>query len=370
MITRIQSPADAILTRQAVDMVTHEGECASRARPRMFIMVAICALLAATGGVVGWVSAVAKRPPSLSQPGELEWIIPEKQQFDDIRTVAVEVVTDPGAKILSQTDGLVTSVNCQSGESWRSGTAPVSVDGNPLVALATKTPLWRDIDQSTIGHDVTALQQELARLGLQTRTDGTWDEQSWQQVTRYFGDQGVVNVGPAIPRGSIVWLPSEKTKIGECSAVVGGPVAVGTPLALTQPSISKMSASMPKDLVAGKRMISIDGVDLSIDENGSVQDVQQAEQALAKRTLNINGQDASNRQPLTGALRLVTPVEVYSVPASAVVGYGAQACVSGKEGVVPVTVIASSLGRTTVSTREEAVLADIAVQAPRSMKCG
>src|SRR5690606_19130165 len=107
-----------------------------------------------------------------------------------------------------------------------------TVDGVPLVGLATSVPLWRDLSLGDEGEDVTALHTELARLGYEVDTEGPLRRAALRALRDLYEQAG--EKPGALDRVTIdriVWLPAPSTSVNECLATVGSTVAAGDPVA-------------------------------------------------------------------------------------------------------------------------------------------
>ncbi|WP_369374478.1 peptidoglycan-binding protein [Promicromonospora sp. Populi] len=70
---------------------------------------------------------------------------------------------------------VVTATSAAVGDRVSSGDAPVFVSSRPLILLALRVPLYRDLHPGDVGEDVTDLQQALRDLGLYAGTaDGEY----------------------------------------------------------------------------------------------------------------------------------------------------------------------------------------------------
>ncbi|MDR0416449.1 MAG: hypothetical protein LBH76_03880, partial [Propionibacteriaceae bacterium] len=84
-----------------------------------------------------------------------------KQIYDDARTVTLTLTAGPEQRFQTPRSGRVTSSACAAGAEFISGGSALSVDGVPVLGLATAVPLWRDLALGDAGPDVAALGAEL-----------------------------------------------------------------------------------------------------------------------------------------------------------------------------------------------------------------
>lgn len=340
-----------------------------RLRPWWFIALSGAVLLCA-GGVGGWLIAVPASPESLAAPTGVTEVPLAPESFADERTVMVSVTAADGADLLASADGVVTSVDCQPGMAWDSGTTPVSVDGAPLVVLATSMPLWRDLREGDYGADVAALQTELRRLGVDTAVDGSLTPASWSAVKSFFTGKGMHVDDGTLRRAEVVWAPGPSVAIGSCAVQVGQRIADGGAIAQIAPRLSGLAVSpMPADLADGTRTVTVGGATVPTDESGAVTDPDDLARLGREQQISAALLDPQRSQ-LAANLALAEPVTVYSLPAGAVSGLGADACVATATGAVPATIVSSTLGRTLVAFRAGDAPTEALIDPERPATCG
>ncbi|MFC8190040.1 peptidoglycan-binding protein [Cellulomonas sp. NPDC057328] len=325
------------------------------------------ALLAA-GGVTGAVLAPERAPTTLVGTSAPARVPVGHERFDDARTVTVAVERSPSTPLTVRDEGLVTRSACAPGTVLASGTSPFTVDDRPVVALATSQPLWRDLGAGARGPDVTALQEELARLGHPVRADGTYGRATAAAVTSLLRGLGVDRPTGALAARSVLWLPAPQVTVGECA--VGPGQTVGTePVATTAAAVTALTLTeQPAGLVPGDRVVRSNGAQAPVGADGRVTDPALVAAFTASPEWR-HAQDGSGQDPQQTASpaatvehALATPVDAHVVPPSAVYDLADErGCVLGDAGPVAVRVVASSLG-TTLVVAEDAVPAH--VQAP------
>jgi|ThiBio_1000_plan_1041568.scaffolds.fasta_scaffold00810_13 hypothetical protein len=319
----------------------------TRRREWWFVALSAVVLLCA-GGVGGWLIATPARPDALAAPILVTEVPLSAEDFDDARTVTISVAATGGVDLLAQIDGVVTSFDCEPGDVWKSGTSPIGVDGQPLLALATSVPLWRDLHEGDRGGDVAALQSELYRLGVDTATDGRLSAPSSAAFARFLAGKGIAVVEGVMRRADVVWLPDRQVTIGSCPVHVGQQIAAGGAIANAAPGLAALRVDpMPSDLAAGARTLTVGSTTVSLDGSGSVTNPDD----LAKLAGERQVQDALTNpgQLMSARLALATPITVYPLPPGAVSGLGADACVRTGTGPVAAVIVSSTLGRTLVS---------------------
>lgn len=334
-----------------------------------FVVLSAAVLLCA-GAVGGWLIAAPASPESLTAPIGVTEVPLSAESFADMRTVMVSVTADGGADLLAPADGLVTSVDCRPGATWDSGAVPVSIDGAPLVVLATSMPLWRDLRQGDHGSDVAALQTELRRLGGDTEVDGSLTPASWAAVRAFLAGKGVSVDDGILRRAEVIWAPGRSVTMGSCVAQVGQHVADGGVIAQVTPSLAGLVVDpVPADLADGTRTITVGNTTVPIDESGAVADPDDLARLGAERQISAALLDPQKSQ-LAASLTLAEPVTVYSLPAGAASGLGDDACVATAGGAIPATIVSSTLGRTLVSFRAGEAPARALIDPNRPATCG
>ncbi|ARC56378.1 hypothetical protein AS850_04720 [Frondihabitans sp. 762G35] len=314
--------------------------------------VGLIAVLAC--GALG--AAIALATTSQPTPSSLESIpvsgsVPTSTRtFDDARSVEVVVERGPDRHVTSRKGGWVTASGCAPGAVLTSGTRIASVDGMPLLGLATSEPLWRDLAAGDSGDDVRSLQSELSRLGYPVRADGVVGPetiQAFAAVWQTIEPRGLIRT--TVASESIAWLPTSTVTASTCDAPIGARVEPGDALATLPPAATRATlGAMPDDLAAGERQLVVGDLRIDVDEGGVVSD----ESSLAELATIADGSlGTEGVPPATIAARLVLthPARVVVVPPSSLYGVeGTRACVSSEGGAIRVTIVASELGQTLV----------------------
>lgn len=326
----------------------------SRLTSIALVSVAVLSI-AAAGVAAGIWLAHPPVPPSLDNTNRLTVVPVTSRDFTDRRTVSVEVQPSSNVPLAAGVSGRLTSVTCQVGGVVTSGTSFVSVDGIPLLALATTTPLWRDLKIGTKGADVTAIQAELLRLGQDVPQDGVLGRSTLAGLTAVLQSIGAPAVsGNTIVAGSIVWLPSPAASFNSCDGSIGAFVGSGDQLASAAGPATAVIVDLPLDLVAGERVLSVDGRVVAIDESGVIADA-----SALQSTASYRSAAAETTQPtvvVAGAVELTAATTVSVVPPSSLVGTGAGRCVVAEGVVFPVSIVGSELGLTLVTFDPEAAV--------------
>lgn len=330
----------------------------------------VLAVVGATGATVGVLVAAPSRPDVLADPAPLGVVPPAWRTFDDARTVEVALTTSDPVTLTAPVGGRVTGWECATGAVLSSGTTPLSVDGGPVLALATAVPLWRDLAVGDTGLDVAALQQALTDLGEPVPVDGrlgTGTLAAYGRVLAAAAPGG--EPAQEVAATAVLWLPEPEVVVGACTTGTGRLVAAGDPLADTEGTPRALSLTRsPTDGVAGPRVLDVEGVRLDLDDALTLTDPV-ALAALARTAAYAAHVASPDTVPLTATWALAEPVAVAAVPPGALSGIeGVDACVGVDGRAVPVRLVSSDLGQALVTfPGEEPDLVDVA--APEGATC-
>lgn len=291
-----------------------------------FVAACMAACLAAGMGLAVGLERTMT-PPSLSDSSDARNLALGSEEFDDVRSLNVDVTASPAGGVAFPVSGRVTFASCPADGVVRSGSREYDVDGTPLVSLHTDTPLYRDLAYGDKGDDVTALQNELAALGYGGSRSGVFDWATWDAWRRlYAANAGTATAAARVQQGAFsralaVWLPAQTMSVS-CAASLGSTV---TGDSTDSPAFRSLAG---------------------------VASVKAALQAMAGwSTYTGAHKDGEDVTSVTVTYKLKKPIGVYSVPASALTGLkGSDGCVVATDGTsVKAHVAGSSLGRTLVT---------------------
>lgn len=273
--------------------------------------------------------------------------------FDDERQMAFAPVLGESVELMASDVGRVTATACIPGEVITSGSSPKTVDDRPLIALATSIPLWRDLHVGMRGYDVRALQEELVRLGRQVRVDGVFRTSTRAALAGVIGEASGLTASRALPSGvlaasRVVWLPAPEQVVVDCAHGVGD-MTTGI-VATTGSAVAGLRREgATTGAVPGARVVRFEGIEALVEDDGLVRDPQ----LIA--ALEGSWWAAGEPGPVQLTYVLADPLEVTTVPPAALFGLaGGEGCVVAEGQPRPVSVIASSLGRTMVSFNDGA----------------
>jgi len=337
------------------------------------VVVLLGAILVAIGLGAGILLAWDPPPPLLALDSGATFQVTQ-ESFDDSRTVPISVTVGDAQVATSPSAGRVTASSCKPGEGLSSGASTFSVNGVPLVNLATTTPMWRDIAIGDSGDDVKAIAAELTRLGFANDDAPQIMDRAtvaaWRALAVKAGVPAKSLPANSVPQGLVVWLPSTSSTVESCGVQVGQAVSVGQTVAtFDAPVVAASVAGQPTQLALGPRMLVIDDqTTLAVDAGGAISDRASLVALAASPTVH-SLQALGQLDSLTGRYVLSTPLEVSVVPPTAiVVTNGSAGCVVGDGVPRAVTVVSSQLGQSLVQFTGVAP-AVVAMNPPETLTC-
>lgn len=305
--------------------------------------------MSAVGGLglaAGAAMSLPVRPAELVEPVTATEVPVGMQPFDDARVVEVALDFTADTELAVGVSGRVTALNCSAGATLGSGASPVSVDGDPKVALSTAVPLWRDLTAGDTGPDVVALQGELARLGHELAADGRFGSRTLAAFNALLASVGSAGV-QSFETGKVLWIPAAEVVLSSCPVAVGASIQQGQAVATTGGGLGGVAAELSPELVPGARALTLSGVTVPLDDDGRVSDAAALQQLVAA---GVRPTDADRpSETTTATIALVTPIDILVVPPSSVVVDGARTCVYSGTAPVGVLVVGSQLGQTYVT---------------------
>lgn len=280
-------------------------------------LVAVTALAIGAGAVLLLVPP--DQPSALRPPTPAEAVPVETRDDVDERQVQLVLQTGSPREIVSPRAGVLTGSSCSTGGDISSGDVVATVDGNPVIALATAVPLWRGLDLDDRGDDVRGLQAELARLGVPVTVDGAFGVDTRRAVRSFLTAKGVaMSAIDAVPVEAVTWLPAPRVRAEGCEGVVGSPVDMGDelirlPVELQAARLEKL----PLDASPGDRVVTVAGVTTPVSAEGAVTDpTDLARLASTPDYASVVDDDAP---AVTARWSLAEPVRVTVVPPSSLV---------------------------------------------------
>lgn len=317
----------------------------SRLNPAGWLAFLVAGAACAGGAIAA--AALTSPPDDLKTAPRTSEIAVGQDHFDDARTVELSVTRAAPARLFAPVSGKVTSFSCIQGAVVSSGETPLSVDGDPKLALATATPLWRDLPLDARGDDVRAFQEELNRLGFSLETDGVMGRNTLEAARSVFGRIGMTLKSTVVSLESVVWIPAASATVSTCDTSVGADVQRGAELATFTSMSPKVSiAGLPTDLLPGARLVEAGDSRFPVDAKG---EVHIADLSELGETVSPDSPE-SNSRPIEARLALAEPIAVSVVPPGAVYDVrGGDGCISSRGVAHHVHILGSQLGETLVT---------------------
>jgi len=312
-------------------------------------IAALALSAAAAAGALGFWAATAQPVPASLATGRASVYAPVgEHRFADQRRVTVTVARAAPAPLVSPGSGRVTASSCAPGARIGSGSSPFALDGAPVLALATRVPLWRDLSLGDRGADVEALREELRRLGADLSDDGPVNG----VVIAALGSllPGLGDNAATVPASRILWLPAAEVVLKSCAVETGRYLGASQEVAQPADAITATVAPAEESGSAplpGARTLAL--AELTVPLEGSVVSAEAAEAITRSSAYRQATAGDDGSVVLTGTTALAQPIPVGSVPPSAIYADEAgSSCVSDGATGHAVTVLGSQLGESFV----------------------
>jgi peptidoglycan hydrolase-like protein with peptidoglycan-binding domain len=310
-----------------------------------------CAALAVSAGTL-FAFVAAPRATSNMAPDVTPATYPVSlATFEDPQTVPLQAVMSAPAEVSSGTSGRVTAVQCSSGNVVNSGDPIMAVDAQPVIALATEVPIFRNITPSTSGNDVGALAKGLLELGYEIGGDVSAGFELTEAIAAFQRDHGLEPADGSLRSDSVAWIPRARTVPSECLVRVGQWYTPSMPIANVPGALQSLQLEMTPErpIAPGARVLRVLGVVVHSDETGAVTDASEIE-SVAESPLFPDALARSESSPLVAQSTLRDPLEVASLPPAAIFGVNGQAaCVESEGGTHRVTIVSAAMGASLVS---------------------
>lgn len=332
---------------------------------RIALSLSAALLIGALGVTLGAHVVSPPVPDSLSAPSAISSAPVTTRQVNDERSIRLTVSASEAKPITAPRAGRITALHMTPGMQLSSGQIAMDIDGLPVAALHTTTPLYRPIANETSGEDIRALQEELVRLGYDISTNGTVTWGTRFATADLLGiDDGNGGVPDVIPHEHFLWIPAASVNIDDVKVQLGGTTDPNSPLVTLSGGASSASLTLPNDAQPGERIITLESKDYPVPENGIITDQTVLQAILTstpyRNTMNTSD-DKESDASFTVPWKLATPIDVQIVPPGALFGIrGDSACVSTQGTTIKVRIISSELGQTFINT--DTPLTDVDMQ--------
>ena len=333
--------------------------------------IAVAAILAsALAFVLGLAMAPAGAPSSLERQVQASTAPVAATDFKDPRTVQVVAEQSGPRSLIAGLSGTITSSACTQSGLIRSGTSTFAIDGEPLINLATKTPLWRDLRLGDSGDDVRALQAELNQLGYVAGTAATVTAEMFEAHAALAASLGAKPDRSVIERSKYTWLPDREQSVLKCAVSVGSVVNQGQGIAELPPQVAGARiTNLPQTLAPGERTLLIDASKFPTTEDGRISDVVLLNK-MASTPSFAASQGSERPGVFTARYELAQPVRVLGVPPGAIFSISATGgCILSSMEIHRVTILGSQLGITYVSGNALDAVREVDLKPAQNQPC-
>ncbi|TFD56761.1 hypothetical protein E3T39_15605 [Cryobacterium suzukii] len=324
------------------------------------------------GTLLGVVVSPAEPPEGLEKPTLIRWANASEMSIDDRQDAEFRLQIAPAVSLLSPVSGTVTHQTCLAGLTLASGASNFSVDGEPLLNVASEVPFWRTLNPGDEGIDAKALKGSLAALGYEVSADSEWDTsaaRSYASALTNIGRTTLPRSGTFDPATSI-WLPPGLGPLESCASTLGASISFGAPLGILPPQlISAGFESFNAEAIDGSRVISIGSKEFAFNIS---EPIVESEALAAIASLAEYAELEEGQERLSLSTRLVEGVRATTVPPAALHDVdGNSACITLKDGTsLSVTILTSILGSTVLNEGESIAGKEIALLEQDQTTCG
>jgi peptidoglycan hydrolase-like protein with peptidoglycan-binding domain len=280
----------------------------SAARSPAVVAVVALAVPLLVGAVLAvWALAASPlRSATVEEP--LIAVVETASRRDQEFTSVTLVPAEPYA-VVSQSAGVVTALSIVPGRPVGSGVTAFAVEGRPVVAYVSPSPLYRDISAGLQGDDVRTAQQLLVGLGYLDAVDGRASSPTISAIRAFNAAHGYGKRNDVLAVGSLLWIPEGSAAPQSVTVRVGRSVVPQTELYTTTSGRDRVQVGAPaaptdRVLTVGAATATLKAGQTDVTDLAAVEEI---------RAALGEGQTAS------AVLESMTPRTVGTVPASAVV---------------------------------------------------
>lgn len=152
----------------------------------------------------------------------------------DSTPTTVSFVPGDAFAVTAQSAGTITELGITLGRDIAQGSTAMEVNGLPVVAYVSHSPMYRDIERGMSGDDVATAQQLLYDLGyLDSDPDGKAGFVTSAAIKAFNRALGYGDDNPVLSMGSLLWVPAGSGAPGAITVRVGIDLTPGTELYTT-----------------------------------------------------------------------------------------------------------------------------------------
>lgn len=349
---------------------------------RRFALISFGLILAlAVGACLGLTILRPPVPPSLTAAEQIVSAPVTEREYADSRSVTLSITPGNPTTVTAPKTGRITAISATPGGEISSGTTVLHIDGVPIHALATRIPLWRNLEKDMRGDDITALQSELGRLGYSVWESGTfdWDTRAALADLLDAHDQSG-RVPDSIEYDRILWIPAQKVVVENIPVHIGQTTEASTEILTLAGTGAHIQLTPPEGAMSGQRIITLGNITTPVDTDGKVTDSNAINQILtspqfqeaknqgaADKSAEGGGNSSNGAISLKADWALRTPTKVSVIPPAALFGInGNKGCVAESGQPIPVTIVTSEVGQTFVTSTHPLSMVDLETE---GIKC-
>jgi peptidoglycan hydrolase-like protein with peptidoglycan-binding domain len=156
--------------------------------------------------------------------------------------------------------GTVTEL-AQVGSTADAGSVLYRLDDRPVIALIGGVPVWRTMDEDSVGRDVEQLEANLVELGFgdALTVDETWDAATTAAVRQWQESVGS-DVDGRVDLGEVAFVP-DAVRIAEHTAALGAQVGPGAPIVgvtSTERTVTLDVSAAQRDALDGTSTVTVE----------------------------------------------------------------------------------------------------------------
>lgn len=254
------------------------------------------------------------------------------------------------------TTGVLTATHCEPGQAITSGSTLAEIDGQPILALSTPSPFYRNLEEGSTGKDVDALRQGLINLGYQIAPTGAYDAPLVSAVQTLQINAGITPADGTFRHSNFLWLPANTLTPAQCPLTLGQTYQPEAPFAEIPAELHSIDFAFPDQLIEGERTATVFTTEVAVNGNSITDTALLRDISASAPYREYLATDSMDSSKLTAPSQLIEPFEAVTLPPAALFDVrGALACVQSDTAVHRVKVLGSSLGSTIVTfeTAEE-----------------
>jgi hypothetical protein len=272
--------------------------------------------------------------------------------FADERALPLTPSFTSGQELRMAATGMVTASTCREDSTFRSGKPALWVNDEPVLALASEVPFFRDLEVGDSGRDVDSLRRALRALGFEVTRSGPFRADVIDALAALQAREELSHANGRFRVGDFLWIPDGSAEIDSCRVQVGQIYVSGDTVATTRAVLTSLSVAdeATSGLVSGARSVEVFGAKLIMPDSGTLTDPASlkdvASSPHAREGLRSAGESGS---PVVGTSALTVPLQVAAVPvASVFTADGTRGCVASEAATHPVRIVGARLGMSLV----------------------